>query len=109
MMMTIAQSAQQFPALVARHLQGIKTAKGRDQSSIEIPHFPDGVISGTGKDAPSPCEGCRNQTHCATGHACERFQFWLHRGRRNNALSGVPTAKMFARLFPEVAVVVAAE
>ena len=58
-------------------------------------------LGGTAKDDVSPCEGCRSRPLCAAGMACHRFQAWLHRGRRNDALSGVPTVAMFVRLFPE--------
>ncbi len=65
-------------------------------------------FGGTARDDLSPCEECRSRPLCAAGRACERFQAWLNRGRRNDSLSGIPTVALFARLFPEV-VAVAAE
>ena len=58
-------------------------------------------LGGTAKDDISPCEGCRNLHLCATGRACHRYQVWIHRGKRDDSLSRVPSAEMFERLFPE--------
>ena len=64
--------------------------------------------TGVAKDAPPPCNTCRQWDFCATGHACERFNGWHHTGRRQDDLSGVPTAALYSRLFPEDAAAVAA-